>query len=488
MTNIEQWQDAALATLRGAPLSSLARTTEDGLKRGPLFTADDLPGQLTEMRRANDPHLGERPWHIAAFIDHPDLARSNTDALTALTGGASALMIAADSAGAAGTAVRKHTDWARLLDKVHLDLAPIFLMPTSANFEHAATLAPYIERHAQAEKMQISFGYSPMKLSSAAITKIGALAHWAKAFAGTAHVLTVNAAALHEYGASDVQELAGMLAITNAYIRALTEDGHDIAAAFGTLNFALAAGCNAHETIAKFRAARGVLAQLATAYGYAEPAQIIALPSRRSLASQDVWANLLRQNSSNFGAVLGGADICAALPFTMATGERAGLSSSFARRYSQNLQLMQMEESHLGRVQDVAAGSHFHENLTDALARAAWEHFQEIESGGGWEAERSTFKRAITKMRKARMTKIDDASTPLVGITQFVKPDVRRADRRPAVSKKAAAGENWIEAHSFAAAIDEAKSGRVSPPVAEPYFPPRSDVSGAEQHNMKAQS
>ena len=40
-------------------------------------------------------------------------------------------------------------------------------------------------------------------------------------------------------------------------------------------------------------------------------------------------------------------------------------------------------EAHLARVIDPAGGAWFVESLTDALARAGWAFFQEIEAAGG---------------------------------------------------------------------------------------------------------
>jgi methylmalonyl-CoA mutase len=42
-----------------------------------------------------------------------------------------------------------------------------------------------------------------------------------------------------------------------------------------------------------------------------------------------------------------------------------------------------MEEAHVGRVADPAAGSGYVEALTDQIARLAWSQFQEIEQAGG---------------------------------------------------------------------------------------------------------
>ena len=62
---------------------------------------------------------------------------------------------------------------------------------------------------------------------------------------------------------------------------------------------------------------------------------------------------------------------------------RLGPPTAFARRQSRNIQLVLVEEAHLGRVVDPAGGAGYLETLTDELARAAWARFQAIEAAGG---------------------------------------------------------------------------------------------------------
>jgi methylmalonyl-CoA mutase len=60
-----------------------------------------------------------------------------------------------------------------------------------------------------------------------------------------------------------------------------------------------------------------------------------------------------------------------------------GLPTEFGRRQSRNAQLVLMEEAHIGRVADPAAGSGYIEALTDEIAHKAWADFQAIEAAGG---------------------------------------------------------------------------------------------------------
>jgi methylmalonyl-CoA mutase len=97
------------------------------------------------------------------------------------------------------------------------------------------------------------------------------------------------------------------------------------------------------------------------------------------LTAKDAWTNMIRLTTAGFGAAVGGADTVLLGNFT----DAIGLPTEFARRQSRNTQLVLMEEAHIGRVADPAAGSGYIEALTDQMARAAWAGFQAIEAAGG---------------------------------------------------------------------------------------------------------
>jgi methylmalonyl-CoA mutase len=88
---------------------------------------------------------------------------------------------------------------------------------------------------------------------------------------------------------------------------------------------------------------------------------------------------MIRLTAAGFGAAVGGADAVVLGTFT----DALGLPTAFARRQSRNAQLVLMEEAHVGRVADPAAGAGYVEAMTDQMARAAWALLQDIERQGG---------------------------------------------------------------------------------------------------------
>jgi methylmalonyl-CoA mutase len=184
-----------------------------------------------------------------------------------------------------------------------------------------------------------------------------------------------------------------------------------MADAFARITLGLAADADYFLTIAKLRAARAVWARVATACGADAAARIEARSSRRMLSAKDAWTNMIRLTTAGFGAAVGGADSVILGCFT----DALGLPTAFARRQSRNAQLVLMEEAHVGRVGDPAAGSGYVEALTGEIARAAWAEFQAMEAAGGVAA-------ALAAGQVARQVGAAKAARPeprIIGVNAF---------------------------------------------------------------------
>ncbi|MXJ79209.1 methylmalonyl-CoA mutase, partial [Escherichia coli] len=121
-----------------------------------------------------------------------------------------------------------------------------------------------------------------------------------------------------------------------------------------------------------------------------------------------------------FGAGVGGADSLLVFPFDVAIdGGFPGTATSFARRIARNTQLLLLEESHVGRVLDPAAGSWFVEDLTQRLAEQAWQHFQAIEARGGFAEARDFIAGQIAEIAGRRRDDIAHRRTAITGVNEF---------------------------------------------------------------------
>jgi methylmalonyl-CoA mutase len=138
---------------------------------------------------------------------------------------------------------------------------------------------------------------------------------------------------------------------------------------------------------------------------------------------------MLRVTAECTAAILGGAQSVATLPFDCAIGP----ADELAQRVARNTQVVLREESHLGEVADPAAGSWFVEQLTDDLARAAWDELRSIEAGGGVVAALGSGKLvdAVGEVADARKKQLAKRETPVVGVSEFPNLHEEAVDRDP---------------------------------------------------------
>ncbi|CAN7282946.1 methylmalonyl-CoA mutase family protein [Phenylobacterium sp. LjRoot164] len=410
------WRALVEKTLKDAPFESLQRTTLEGLPIAPLYEAAP-----DGARFAPRPHDADRPWDLRAAVAHPDPARARTDLLADLEGGAASGLICIDPAGERGVAVGSAADLARVLDGVLLELAPMaldagFLGPKAADWLASAAKgspAALLLFHIDPLSAFARAGESPGPVESHLVSAATVAARLAESYP-KAGLFLASGRVIHEAGGGEAGELAFALASALAYAKALVRAGLTMEQAFAGIYLGLSADADYFASIAKFRAARVLWAQLTKACGVTAPARIEARSSQRMLAVQDPWTNMLRLTSAGFGAAVGGADAVVLGAFT----DAIGLPTAFARRQSRNAQLVLMEEAHLGRVGDPAAGSGYIEALTDEMARAAWAQFQAIEAQGGAVAALASGHIAdqVAAVRDAR----EAAGPPkIVGVTAF---------------------------------------------------------------------
>ncbi|WDV55439.1 methylmalonyl-CoA mutase subunit beta [Streptomyces coeruleorubidus] len=441
----EQWQRLVAGVLRksgkeveGAEAEeALSTALEDGLRTRPLYTAHDtapepgLPGFAPFVRggRAEGNTLGG--WDVRQRHTVADGGAVLAD----LENGVTSLWL---GVGAGGIAV---PELGRVLDGVHLDLAPLVL-DAGRDTEPAARelLRLYEERGVAREAARGNLGADPLGQEAlsgqegdfAPAAELARLC--AEGYPGL-RALTVDALPYHEAGGSAAQELGCSLATGVAYLRDLTGAGLSVEQACAQLEFRYAATADQFLTIAKLRAARRLWARVAEVCGAPRAGAQLqhVVTSEVMMTRRDPWVNMLRTTIATLAAGAGGADSVTVLPFDHALG----LPDAFARRIARNTSTILIEESHLSRVIDPAGGSWYVERLTDELAHAGWEFFRRIERLGGMAAalRSGDLARDLADTWQARRTKLAKRREPVTGVSEFPylaeKPVVRESPPEP---------------------------------------------------------
>ncbi|MDI3388977.1 methylmalonyl-CoA mutase family protein [Streptomyces sp. B-S-A8] len=438
----EQWQALVSGVLRKsgkefsgtAAEDALSTALEDGLSTRPLYTSHDPapdtghPGFAPYVRGGRPQGGAAAGWDVRQRHADADPARANEAVLADLENGTTSVWLTGMPA----------SGLARALDGVYLDLAPVAL-DAGAGYAGAAAelLRLYAERGVTGEQAAGTLGADPLgheartgeELDAAPAAALAA--RCARDYPGI-RALAVDALPYHEAGASAAEELGCSLATGLAYLRQLTAAGLDLRQALGQLEFRYAATADQFLTIAKLRAARRLWARIAEVCGApADGAQRQhAVTSSVMMTRRDPWVNMLRTTVATLAAGVGGADSVTVLPFD----EALGLPDAFARRIARNTSTILLEESHLGQVIDPAGGSWYVERLTDELAHAAWEFFQEIEREGGQaSALRSGFvPDRLAATWAARSAKLATRREPVTGVSEFPHLAEKPVLREPA--------------------------------------------------------
>ena len=506
------WRKAVEGDLKGAPFEKrMISQGYEGIALQPLYTeagfptANDpagVPG-FTPFARAGSP-LGNtlHGWDVQQQPDHPDPARANAQILDDLAGGGRSVSLRLDAAAChgydadaaeaealradGGVMVSSRADLARVLERVRLDIAGVWLQAGAAFLPAAALHVATAEAGGvAAENLLGGFDADPLGAlmqqgtlpvpMECALGDMADLACWTAAHAPHMTSIAVSTAPYHDAGANTVQDLAFLLGTGLEYLRALTEAGLDVSAAARQIRFNISVGTRFYQAIAKLRAARVLWAAAVAASGGAPAAQAMRMrvvTGRRVLTRRSQSINILRNTVAAYAGAVACADAITTVPFDAPTG----ISTAQSRRNARNTQLVLAEECHLSRVVDPAGGSWYIEWYTNALVEQAWALLQQIEAQGGMIAAATSGWVAgqIAPVQARRERDIASRKLPITGISEHPSVHEARAkqeaiDRAGLARAAAQRLAEWRRAHApgeALAALAASRDGRTAQAIA----------------------
>ncbi len=431
------WSLLVEQSLRGRSIDSLATRTDDGLIIGPIHAKPECIVPIANM-------ITDQPWVVVQRLEDPDSDRALATIEADLKGGAGGVelvFLGSASAERTGFGLRHAEDGLigalSRAESLHLRLDAgdstwlIYNKFRNLRFVELALACDSLAHGAA----RGGFDQPLRTIEAQIVTSTNDLE--ARGQEGTA--VEADGRVWAAGGASEAQELAGILGSFAHHVRLLIGAGLPTESALGRVGITVEASSNQLITVAKVRALRLLHARLVEAFGGApKKARIHGETSWRMMTQRDVHTNILRTTSAAFAAAVGGADSIAVLPFTIAHG----LPDDFARRIARNLQIILIEEVGLARVGDPGAGAGAVEDVTAKLAEAAWEKFRGIEAEGGLVAalRSGTFQRDIAKMRDRRAERIARREIAITGISEFAAHDETKVSvlaPRPKASEQA---------------------------------------------------
>ncbi len=316
-----------------------------------------------------------------------------------------------------------------LLFKAYTDETRTSLM----NIKGSITSDPYDYLLSKGElPFSLNQNFDEMKLSTELMIKSNS----------AIKTIGVSGLVYNNSGASAVQELAFTLATAVEYLNEMLLRGLKADDVAKRIKFTFGIGSFYFMEVAKLRAARMLWSKILEAYGISAPNRKMFIHCKTTTFNQtyfDPFVNMLRTTTEAFSAIVGGADSIHTNPYD----ESFNPSDNFSRRIARNTQIILKEESHLDQVIDPAGGSFFVEKLTDDIAKAAWELFQDIEEKGGMlNAIQSGFVQdEINKVAEARKKDFAKRKSVLVGTNMYANPkeelmEIKRRDLETVYKKR----------------------------------------------------
>ena len=425
--SVEEWRRVVRKALGDCDLATLNSATRDGIVIEPFYAR-----RRDAVRVAG---RGADPWIVVQAVDASDPDAANAQALADLNGGATGLSLRFKGAGtqAAEGLPLDAEALAIALDTVDVAAAHLRVEPHPEAVAIAGWLRDRVEVSGTAPELtDISFGLDPVAiLSGGEAERFAGLLPCMQTLAAAGFrgpFATLDARLYHEAGASEAQEIASVLAGAAWWLREADNAGAAPDDCLPLLEASISADRDQFLTIAKLRALQLVWARfLELCHVPQQALRVHAETSRRMLTRADPATNLLRNTIAAFAAGVGGAHSVMVVPHMAALGPADGNARALAR----NIQLLLLEESHVFRVADAAAGSGLVEALTEGLAERAWDEFQAIERDGGIVAslQAGTFQARIAEARTALKDEVTSGKAPLIGATLY--PAADDADAAP---------------------------------------------------------
>lgn len=348
-TSKSEWLAKIEKDLKGRPLADLQWHLSESIRIDPFFHPDDEIEAAGPLIRAGE----QNNWEIGEYVAVNDsVAEANQRALTALTGGAEALLFQC------GDRVLSGGDLNFLLKDIELGI-------TSIHFEFSTTAA-WKESLPGLEAL-VDWRGSVYSTTDDLSNKL---------FVQNRQIrnLVADGRSFYQSPEQTTEELAQILKAIRSPFELYAEQ-HSSALANRRVKLLLAVDTSYFLSIAKIRALKILWANFVQAYGV-DPHELpeIEVHLTPYPADSDPHTNMIRAATQTLSAAIGGADRIFVTPADSAQGQ----STDFTRRIARNVQHLLKMESYIDRVIDPAAGSYYIEKLTGVLAAAAWGKFRQV--------------------------------------------------------------------------------------------------------------
>ena len=353
---LDQWSEAVIKELKGAPLHSLHMQDEVGIDQVPY------------LKEAPSLHLHPvRNWQpMQTFVSSQ--RHANERILDSLLGGSAAIGLNLHSES-------ESSSWDCLKGVMPEMISLHFRGTTDSTWQSWKQYCA--EQNVPLEKTTGTLDLNSLSLSPELITSLTE----AKRNEGRNwRFFSVSSNSSANTSTHPIHEVAWLLRQGHEQFVHLMNCGASPQEAADMLSFRIDLGESYFLEIAKIRAFRYLWNQLLVAYGCHAPQQtnpcILGVSSAYLQTRQDPYNNLLRATTQSMSAILGGCQFVEALPYDAYTGD----SSDHAYRMGRNILQLLVEEGKINEAVQAADGAYYIESLTAQVAEKSWSCFQELDT------------------------------------------------------------------------------------------------------------
>ncbi len=440
--------------------------TDSGIEVEPLYTEDDLPGDLPERLGEPGEHpytrgihrdmYRQRTWTMRQYAGYASAQESNRRYRYLLEHGGTGLSMAFDlptqlgldsddsrclgEVGRTGVAIDTLDDMRTAFHQIPLDQVSTSM---TINAPAACLMLLYElvgeEQGVPSEKLRGTTQNDILKEYIARGNFIyppeGAMRLTTDLFAYCRENLprwnTISISGYHfrEKGCSAVQEVAFTLANGIAYVQAAIDAGLEVDQFAGRLAFFFNGHNNVFQEVAKFRAARRMWAEIMRERFGAQDPKSLRLRFHTqtggvTLTAQQPENNIVRVALQGFAAVCGGTQSL----HTNGFDEALALPTERAARVALRTQQILAHESGATETVDPFAGSYFVEALTAEIELRALELIAKVDELGGSVAAIEFMKKEIEESAFGYHERYRLEQDIVVGVNKYVTEDVEVPD------------------------------------------------------------
>jgi methylmalonyl-CoA mutase N-terminal domain/subunit len=413
------------------------------------MTDTSAPGQFPYTRGIYADMYRSRLWTMRQYAGFGTAGESNRRYRYLLSQGITGLSVAFDlptqmgmdsdhplaagEVGRVGVAICSLADMARLFDGIRLSdittsmtinstaaiLLSFYVLVAKAQGANLRKLSGTIQNDILKEYIARGTYIYPPRPAMRIITDLFA---WAGRELPEWNTISISGYHIREAGSTAVQEVAFTLANAIAYIEAAIRAGLDVDSFAPRLSFFFNAHNNFLEEIAKFRAARRLYAEIMRDRFHAKNERSLMLrfhaqTAGSSLTAQQPDINVVRVAMQALAAVLGGAQSL----HTNGKDEALSLPTEESARLALRTQQVIAYESGVTNTTDPFGGSHYIEQLTDAIETGARGYIDRIDAMGGTLAaiERNYIQIEIQNAAYEYQQQVEKGNAVVVGVNRF---------------------------------------------------------------------